>query len=415
MKVADIMQKQVDYASIDSTVANVARLIFGRGINGVPVCKGKKVVGFITERDILAQFYPSMQEYVEDPFRTGDFEGMEGKVSEILGLKVEKIMSRDLTTVTPDTPLLKAQSLMAVHKVGRLPVVDKRGDLVGILSKGDIFRAIVGERLPLEEEEEFYDWLARHYDIIIDWKKRLKSELPDLIRLFKKERVRKIIDVTSSTGEHAIALAGKDFEVFGLERSKLMNEFSEKKRAVLSATLKKKVRFFQGDYKEILKDLPRDFDSAIFLGNALPHLIYKDKNILGNVASILKPKNGLMVLQIVNFDKLLKVSQGLLYFIVRQSHLIHKQQHAFLAFYTKGKGKMLLYNLAIFDSGENKWTFRGIRSSPVVYVGQKEIIAMLKKLGFSKVVFYGGPLFGPLFKHPFKPLESHWLNVVARR
>jgi len=36
---------------------------------------------------------------------------------------------------------------MLAHKIGRLPVVDNRGHLIGIISKGDIFKALVGNRL----------------------------------------------------------------------------------------------------------------------------------------------------------------------------------------------------------------------------------------------------------------------------
>ncbi|PJA00602.1 MAG: hypothetical protein COX78_00325, partial [Candidatus Levybacteria bacterium CG_4_10_14_0_2_um_filter_35_8] len=65
MKVQDVMSSRVDLVFTDTPVREVSRLIFGKGVNGVPVCNGKKIVGFITERDILAKFYPSMQEYIE--------------------------------------------------------------------------------------------------------------------------------------------------------------------------------------------------------------------------------------------------------------------------------------------------------------------------------------------------------------
>src|SRR3989344_5707604 len=119
MKVSDCMSKRVDVVHPDSSVQDVARLIFGRGINGVPVCEDKKLVGFITERDILAQFYPSIQEYVEDPLNATDFEAMEEKASEIFEKKALEIMSESLVTVNPNTPLLRAQSLMFIHKVVR--------------------------------------------------------------------------------------------------------------------------------------------------------------------------------------------------------------------------------------------------------------------------------------------------------
>ena len=110
MKVADAMSRHVDHVLPDTKVKDVSLLIFGRGINGVPVCKARKVIGFITERDILSQFYPSLDEYAQDPFREGDFEGMEKKVQDIFEMTADKIMSTNITRVTPSTPLLRAQS-----------------------------------------------------------------------------------------------------------------------------------------------------------------------------------------------------------------------------------------------------------------------------------------------------------------
>ena len=147
MKVSDAMSKKVDYVFAKSKVKNISKLIFIHHINGVPVLDGRKVIGFITERDILAKFFPSIQEYMEDPVNTSNFEKMERKISEIFDLEASKIMSKRPVTIEPDAPLLRAQSLMLSHKVGRLPVVDKKGNLIGIISKGDIFKALVGKRL----------------------------------------------------------------------------------------------------------------------------------------------------------------------------------------------------------------------------------------------------------------------------
>ena len=50
-------------------------------------------------------------------------------------------MTTDLITVTPDTPLVKARDLLREHNVKQVPVVDKKGDLVGILTDRDIKQA----------------------------------------------------------------------------------------------------------------------------------------------------------------------------------------------------------------------------------------------------------------------------------
>lgn len=147
MKVKNAMSKKVDSTTPKARVKEVSMLIFDHHINGLPVLKDKKLVGFITERDILSQFYPTMKEYMEDTVNESNFEKMEKKVSSIFELTADKIMTRRLITVTPETPLLKAQSLMFMHKVGRLPVVDKKRHLVGIIAKGDIFKYLVGKRI----------------------------------------------------------------------------------------------------------------------------------------------------------------------------------------------------------------------------------------------------------------------------
>ncbi|RJQ38392.1 CBS domain-containing protein [Candidatus Microgenomates bacterium] len=414
MKVSDIMQKQVDFVTISTSVREVSKLIFGHGINGLPVCKGKKIVGFVTERDILAKFYPSMEEYMEDPVVARDFEGMEKNVSEILSFPVEKIMSRNPITITEDAPLLRAQSTMFVNKVGRLPVVDDKGNLVGILSKGDIFHAIVGGVLPLEKEEGFSDWQARHYDLLTDWEKRLSKEIPDLNRLFKKEEIKKVIDIASSTGEHAIALGEKNFEVVGLESSSLMHEIANKKLIERSQGLKSKVILLHGGYQELAKKLMNDFDGVLFMGNTLPHIIEADKDILKNLSKTLKKKS-LMVFQIINFDKIINLQKGLREFAIKDSMLGKGKKHAFVGFYTKKKGKIIIYTQSIFDFDGTKWLFRGINNTTLLKIGQKEITEMLNKIGFSKIAFYGGMFNGSLFSKPFDPLTSDYLNVIAKR
>ena len=147
MKVKNAMSTKIDYTTPKAKLKDVSKLIFNHHINGLPVLKGKKLVGVITERDILNQFYPSMKEYMEDIVNEANFEKMEKKVNAIFAMTADKIMSKKLVTVTPETPLLEALSLMSVSMVGRLPVVDKKKRLVGIISKGDIFKYLVGNRI----------------------------------------------------------------------------------------------------------------------------------------------------------------------------------------------------------------------------------------------------------------------------
>lgn len=414
MKVSAIMEQQVDFVTIDTTVKEVCHLIFERGINGVPVCEGKKVIGFITERDVLSKFFPTMQEYIEDPIHEGNFEGMEQKVTDIFSLAAEKIMSNNPIVIDQDAPILQAQSLMFVHKIGRLPVVDEKGNLVGIVAKGDIFRTIVGQKLSLGDEESYFDWQANYYDYFMDWKVRLNNEMPGLVKAFKKAKVKKIIDIACSTGEHSIALAKNGFEVVGLDSSGKMIRISDLKKAKLSDDIRDKVQFLKG-YKESIPKFPKDFDAAIFMGNALSHVIVTDSDILKETVNVLRSGKGVLVFQISNYDKVLRKNDGLREFVIKRFGLGFGQDHAFLTFYKKGKGKTIIHTRAIFDYVGDKWVLRGMNDTQVMYFGRKEIEKMLKKLDFKEIDFYGSRFNSHLFKNSFNLLESDWLNVIAKR
>ncbi|MEK7605300.1 MAG: CBS domain-containing protein [Patescibacteria group bacterium] len=149
MKVADIIKKDVDSISVTSSVLDAAKLIFKHGHTGIPVVTGKskKLVGFITDQDILSQCFPSMQEYIEDVVHARDYNGMEAKLKEIMKMKVKDVMSNELISIKEDSPLMRAESLMKVKRIARLSVVDDKGNLVGILTKRDIFRSLVGKVL----------------------------------------------------------------------------------------------------------------------------------------------------------------------------------------------------------------------------------------------------------------------------
>ena len=422
MKVSDVMSKQVDYVGVDTTVRDVCRLIFGRGINGVPVCKNKKVIGFITERDILAKFYPTMQDYVEDYAHARDFEAMEDKVSEIFALKAIDVTSKNPTTVGSDTPILHANSLMAVHKIGRLPVVDEKGNLVGIIAKGDIFRAAVGDRLELAEDEEYNDWLSKRYYLTVDWKSRLSFEMPDLIKVFRERDVERVLDIGCGTGEHVIELAKHGFTAFGIERSKLMVEAANKNRESLPKTIQERVAFIYGEYENLIPSLQKkDLHAAIVMGNSLSHNPYNYKTVIKKTANILSRKK-LMIFQVTNFEKVLKTQKRLLNFsfLKNDYEASPYQEHLFLEYYDPPRdGKTLLKTFAIFDFTGKRWKFYGVRNALFAYLTKEEIERTLKACGYRSISFYGSSFDGRkwdyLFRKSFKPLESDWLNVVARR
>ena len=145
MKVRDIFKKEFISISPDATVRDAAKLIFGKHHLGLPVVTGKKnkLVGFITDQDITSDMFPSVKEIMEDYVHERDFEEMEKKIKPILAKKVKDVMSKRVISIHLDDPILKAESVMKIKDVRRLPVIDDNKHLIGIISKGDIFRALV--------------------------------------------------------------------------------------------------------------------------------------------------------------------------------------------------------------------------------------------------------------------------------
>lgn len=420
MKVADIMSRHVDSVSENTKVEKLSILIFGRGINGVPVCRNRKVVGFVTERDILSKFYPSVQEYVEDPFRSSDFEGMETKVRDIFEMSAEQIMSKNPVTVTSETPLLRAQSLMFIEKVGRLPVVDGKGNLVGIIAKGDVFRALVGDKLLFSEDQDYTDWLAKTYYASVDTEDRLKHEIPDLLRVFSEAKVKRVIDIGCGTGDHVIDLAKRGFDVVGIDRSRVMIEEANKRKKDLSATAKNSGKFYHGSIEEVKSELKVPFDAVLFMGNTISHNPRKYKETIKNASDLLTDK-GIMIFQITNFEKVLKTQKRLLSFNFARLKDEPKKEYAFLEFYDQPneREKTILKTFAILVSSGGRWKSSGVRNSLLAYATKEGLKEALLKNGFEKTEFFGGSFDGRkwdyLFRKPFEELKSDWLNVIAKR
>lgn len=416
MKVADVMSTHVDYVVASTSVKDVCKLIFGRGINGVPVCKDRKLIGMVTEQDILDMFYPSMQDFVQDYVHASNFEAMEKQVKENLNIPVEKVMNRNITSVKGDMPLLKAESIMKIKQIGRLPVVDTDGNLTGIVAKGDIFNSIVGENLPFEEDEQFHDWLSKRYDLLIDQKARFSKEIPDLVKMFNKLKVKTVIDIGCGTGGHSIALAKEGFEVIGIDRSSRMIGVAQGKVEDLSNQIQKRVTFLSKDYEDLDKLLNRKFDAAIFMGSALAH-VENPQQALNEVNKILNEK-AVIICQVVNYDRLIKANKRIYDANVVKSPSLEESGQAFFRFYDEKEEGFLTQNLSVFVRGPKKWSFKGMRSMKVYPLTKEKLSGFLKKVNFSDIKYYGGEkgfFYDNLFNKPFNPVRSDVLVVVAQR
>lgn len=152
MLVKDVMTTAVKTARRDTRIRDVAILMCFHRISGLPVVDAdESIIGVISEKDILRAMYPK----IDDALRSAQaphFEELEAEYRDVLNLNVETLMSPRVFTVGPNDPILRAVSVMFAHKIRRIPVA-AQGKLAGILSIGDVHKAIFKETFDREINE----------------------------------------------------------------------------------------------------------------------------------------------------------------------------------------------------------------------------------------------------------------------
>lgn len=140
MLVRDAMARPVFTISEDVSFERILKLLIKKQISGVTVVNKKgRLVGVISEKDLLHKLFPSEREFYKDLEYYKNFERIEHDGVKIKKLTARHIMTRNVITVEPDRHVLVACSLMAVHDIRRLPVVE-RGKLVGIVTMSTLYK-----------------------------------------------------------------------------------------------------------------------------------------------------------------------------------------------------------------------------------------------------------------------------------
>jgi Zn-dependent protease/CBS domain-containing protein len=118
--VGDIMTPAAELQTVtaDTPVTTLTDRMFRERHTGYPVLRSGDLVGMVTLDDTR-----DVREVERDAYRVDD------------------VMATDLTTISPDANAMDAISMMQREKVGRLPVVDEAGELVGLISRSDLVTA----------------------------------------------------------------------------------------------------------------------------------------------------------------------------------------------------------------------------------------------------------------------------------
>lgn len=143
MYIKDIMTRGIVTVREDDTVEKCANLLITHNLSGLPVLdESGKVKGIVTEGDLIRRASrvkgPAALEvlggifYLESPKKFMD------DLKKTMGNSAKDIMTKDVITVDPDKLIEEAATLLVQNKIKRLPVIDKEGNLIGIVSRKDI-------------------------------------------------------------------------------------------------------------------------------------------------------------------------------------------------------------------------------------------------------------------------------------
>ena len=152
-RVDEYMTHDVSTVSPDDSVGEVtSRILESDGHNGYPVCRGRIVEGFVTARDLL---------------------GAESERS------ISAVMSDEILVADPEMAVTDAARVILRSGIQKLPVVDDRGRLVGIISNTDVVRSQI-ERATPEKVGKLRRSLGSIHDGIAVTEQRRTVRLDDL-------------------------------------------------------------------------------------------------------------------------------------------------------------------------------------------------------------------------------------------
>lgn len=128
--VSEIMTREIVVCAPEEEIDNVWRKMQERKFAACPIVKKNRLVGIVTQANMLenSSFFPT-------------FEAKKGRFKS--PSKISSIMQTSIVSLKPTSTVKEAAELLLKKNIGRLPVVDEKGELVGIVDREDIVKALV--------------------------------------------------------------------------------------------------------------------------------------------------------------------------------------------------------------------------------------------------------------------------------
>ena len=141
LKVSDIVHEEWPTLGLQETVEGAIKVFAESGISGVPVVEGERLVGIVTEGDLIFRDAdiksPGFLDILGGMIPLGDWNEYRREALKSAAVTVDQVMTREVRTIRPDATLAEAATVMAENRVKILPVTENDA-LRGVVTRMDI-------------------------------------------------------------------------------------------------------------------------------------------------------------------------------------------------------------------------------------------------------------------------------------
>ncbi|CAN5789943.1 MAG: CBS domain-containing protein [Rubrobacteraceae bacterium] len=141
MRVAEIAHQEWPTLGPDETVEGAIKLFAESGISGTPVVDDGRLVGIVTEGDLIFRDAdvkaPGFLDILGGLIPLGSWDEYRKEALKSAGVTVDEVMTRELITISPEATLAEASTIMADKRVKILPVAED-DILSGVITRMDI-------------------------------------------------------------------------------------------------------------------------------------------------------------------------------------------------------------------------------------------------------------------------------------
>ncbi|SFA69288.1 class I SAM-dependent methyltransferase [Clostridium frigidicarnis] len=237
----------------------------------------------------------------------------------------------------------------------------------------------------------FYEKLSTVYDTVFSYNENTHKLLRETLNLSRGER---FLDVACGTGTYSLALNKDGFSGCGVDLDNKMIEIAKTKSNELN-----NLGFNTMDMREINLQFHNTFNLIYCIGNSLVHLsnALEIEKAINDFYSILQ-ENGYILIQIINYDRILKNN-------IKNLPTIQKDNVDFVRNYDYKKDENKIYfNTELRIQGDTN-VYKG--STPLIPLKSKDLINIIKKCGFKDIEVFGD------FKKSVFNIDSYGLIIRA--